>query len=103
MVYNRIITFLTAGDISRKTLRKMMGECISHNERCRSCEYRLVCGAGCRACACGETGTDYLGIDEEVCYFFKSGWYHTALKLVRKYKDSFPDNTFPVADTIINT
>jgi len=68
-----------------------MGECIRRNERCLSCEYRLVCGAGCRACACGETGTDYLGIDEEACHFFKNGWYHKALDLVGKYKDSFPD------------
>ncbi|MBE5999419.1 MAG: SPASM domain-containing protein [Sarcina sp.] len=70
-----------------------MEECISHNEKCSDCTYRSVCGAGCRACACGETGTDYLGIDEEACYFFKSGWYERAQELVRKYENSFPDYT----------
>ena len=64
-----------------------MGACIQHNEKCRECEYRLACGAGCRACACGETSTDYRGIDEEVCYFFKSGWYTKAREAVRKYQD----------------
>ena len=67
-----------------------MGDCIAHNEACRDCQYRLACGAGCRACACGETGTDYFGIDEDACHFFKSGWYERAQALVERYKDSFP-------------
>lgn len=66
-----------------------MGECIEHNEKCRDCQYRLVCGAGCRAAACGETGLDYMGIDEEVCHFFKNGWYEKAKEYVEKYKGSF--------------
>ena len=66
-----------------------MGDCISHNKKCRECRYRLACGAGCRACACGETGTDYLGIDEDTCRFFKGGWYEKALALIERYKDSF--------------
>lgn len=72
-----------------------MGDCIDHNEKCRDCEYRLPCGAGCRACACGETGTDYLGIDEDACRFFKGGWYERAQALIERYKDSFP----PAPDT----
>lgn len=67
-----------------------MGDCIDHNEKCRECEYRLACGAGCRAGACGETGTDYLGVDEDACRFFKGGWYEKAQALVRRYKDCFP-------------
>ena len=67
-----------------------MGACIEHNEECRDCRYRLACGAGCRACACGEEGTDYLGIDREVCHFFRSGWYEKAKALVERYRDSFP-------------
>ena len=74
----------------RDTCLIKMGECIEHNERCRDCEYRLACGAGCRACACGETSTDYQGIDEEVCHFFKNGWYEKAREMVERYKDSFP-------------
>lgn len=74
----------------RDTCLIKMGECIEHNERCRDCKYRLACGAGCRACACGETSTDYQGIDEEVCHFFKNGWYEKAREMVERYKDSFP-------------
>lgn len=70
-----------------------MGACIDHNEKCRDCQYRLTCGAGCRACACGETGTDYLGADEDVCRFFKGGWYEKAQEAVEKYKDVFSENT----------
>lgn len=67
-----------------------MRSCIEHNQRCRDCQWRLYCGAGCRACACGEESTDYLGIDEEVCYFFESGWFQKACELRERYKDSFP-------------
>lgn len=67
-----------------------MGECIDRNEACRACPYRLACGAGCRACACGETSTDYFGIDEDACRFFKGGWYERAQAQIERYKDSFP-------------
>lgn len=67
-----------------------MRECIEHNEKCRDCKYRLMCGAGCRACACGETETDYVGIDEETCEFFMNGWYEKAQAVIERYKDSFP-------------
>ena len=67
-----------------------MGDCVAHNEKCRDCRYRLACGAGCRACACGETSTDYFGIDEDACRFFKGGWYERAQALVERYRDSFP-------------
>ena len=78
-----------------------MGDCIGHNEKCRDCSYRLVCGAGCRACACGETGTDYYGIDETACHFFRSGWYEKAKALTEQYRDSFPPakSTDPEKDT----
>ncbi len=68
-----------------------MGECIEHNEKCRDCSYKLMCGAGCRARACGETSTEYNGIDEDACHFFKSGWYEKAQELIDTYKDSFPE------------
>ena len=67
-----------------------MRSCIEHNEKCHDCKYRLVCGAGCRAAACGETSTDYLGIDQECCDFFLDGWYDKALELIEQYKDQFP-------------
>ena len=68
-----------------------MEECIEHNQKCRGCEYKLACSAGCRACACGETGMDYLAIDEAPCHFFKNGWYEKTMEVVEKYKDSFPE------------
>ena len=67
-----------------------MGDCVKHNKKCMDCEYRLLCGAGCRACACKETGTDYLGIAEDSCHFFKNGWYERAMAVAEKYKGSFP-------------
>ena len=48
-----------------------------------------ACGAGCRACACGETKTDYLGIDEEASDFFLHGWYEKAQEVIEQYGDRF--------------
>ena len=62
-----------------------MGECIEHNEKCRQCAYRLSCGAGCRACALGETGTDYRAIDDSACRFFRDGWYDKANAMADYY------------------
>ena len=64
-----------------------MGVCVEHNEKCRDCAYRYDCGAGCRANACGETGTDYLAADEEPCHFFRNGWYEKALEMIETYKE----------------
>ncbi len=67
-----------------------MGDCIRYNEKCHDCKYRLKCGAGCRACGCGETGTDYMAIDEECCSFYLNGWYEKALEMIGKYQDRLP-------------
>ena len=74
----------------RDVCRMKMGEVLDHNDRCRDCEYRLACGAGCRACGCGENSTNYHAIDEETCHFFKAGWYEKARAAIEQYKDSFP-------------
>jgi len=47
---------------------------LAHNEKCQNCEFKNRCGAGCRGVAIGETGSDYLMPDEEVCFFFHSGY-----------------------------
>ncbi len=77
----------------RDTCLMKMGACIDHNERCRKCAYRLVCGAGCRACACGDSSTDYQGIDEDTCAFFLHHWYEKAIETIRKYENCLPTAT----------
>lgn len=66
------------------------GECIMHNETCRECEYKWMCRAGCRAAACDNNKTDYYGIDENSCLFFKGGYYDRTTKILdemeKKYK-----------------
>ena len=89
-VLEKPLSGILSDSFYRDACFRTMGECIAHNERCRDCEYRLFCGAGCRATACGETGTDYLAVDEEACYLFKSGWYEKAKALREQYRDSFP-------------
>lgn len=50
------------------------------------------------ASACGEIGTDYLGIDEEACSFFEHGWFEKAQEIWEKYKDCFPPAEAEAAD-----
>lgn len=55
---------------------------LESNAVCGACEFRLVCGGGCRARAVAETG-DYLGIDADACRFFKGG-YEDKIKAVAR-------------------
>ena len=64
-----------------------MRDSIEHNEKCRTCKYRLMCGAGCRAAGCGETSTDYYGIDEDCCSFFLNGWHEKAQEMIDQYSE----------------
>ena len=73
-----------------------MNDCITRNEKCRDCKYRLACGAGCRAQGIGETGLDYYAVDEDVCTFFQHGWFEKANALIEQYKDRFPNQNPPL-------
>ena len=44
-----------------------------HNPKCRTCQYADRCTGGCRNAVLIQKD-DYLGIDENVCYFFENGW-----------------------------
>ena len=88
-ILEKDLSDILTGSYYRDVCRVRMGECIAHNEKCRGCKYALACGAGCRACACGETKTDYLGIDEEACDFFLHGWYEKAQEVIEQYGDRF--------------
>lgn len=90
-VLDRDLSEILKNSHYRSICNVKMGDCINHNEKCRDCRYRLKCGAGCRACGCGETGTDYLAIDEECCDFFLNGWYDKALELVERYRGRLPE------------
>jgi len=58
------------------------------NSGCGSCEYRLRCGGGCRACAMVDTG-DMYGCDPGQCFFWKNGYVDrirkTAEDAIRKF------------------
>lgn len=75
----------------QKSCKVKVGTCIEHNEKCRKCEHRFVCGGGCRALACAAHG-DFLGIDEETCYVFKSGYFDRCAKMVREMNPEKPKN-----------
>ena len=89
-VLEKPLSEILSNSFYRNTCLTKMGDCIGHNEKCRGCEYRLVCGAGCRYSACGELGTDYLAPDEETCCLFRNGWYEKAKELRSRYRKSFP-------------
>lgn len=63
----------------------LVGDFISHNKECQTCEYAVKCRGGCRAVAIGATGIDYLAIDEETCLFFKNGWYEKYRNIVKEF------------------
>lgn len=58
-----------------------MSDYLERNPDCLKCEYKNLCGAGCRGFAIGNGSTDYLAVDEDTCYFFTEG-YHNKVKAV---------------------
>ena len=86
-ILDQDLSEILSGSHYRDICKVKMGACIQHNEKCRDCSWRLKCGAGCRACGCGEDGTDYMAVDEEVCSFFLNGWYEKAAEMIDRCKD----------------
>lgn len=56
-------------------------EIIQANECCQNCDYRFVCGGGCRAMAVCKN-EDFYGYDVSNCVFFKKGYYEKMKKLL---------------------
>lgn len=56
---------------------------ISHNAECQACEYKYICGAGCRASSM-EYGDDIMGPDRAVCKILKEGYVQKVKEAVQK-------------------
>ena len=56
---------------------------LKENARCRACDYKYVCGGGCRAGALLSSG-NYLGCDESICKIFTGGYYDRISKFKHK-------------------
>lgn len=56
-----------------KTVALTLGELLTVNDECNRCEYKLVCGGGCRASALMDTG-NYSGKDPASCLFFHGNY-----------------------------
>ena len=68
------------------------GQCVEHNDRCADCLYKWACTTGCRACACDNGKTDYYGIDEGACTFFKGGYFEKVADIIEaKKRELFSD------------
>ena len=53
--------------------RATVGDVRRANEKCRGCDHFERCGGGCREAALVADGA-YLGIDPNLCSYFKGGW-----------------------------
>jgi len=69
---------------TRASLTKV-SDVVDANEECRDCIFKYECGAGCRGCAVGETGTDFFAINKETCHLFKAGWVEKLKELNNKF------------------
>lgn len=50
-----------------------LSDYLAHNKNCSKCEYKYICGGGCRASALAGSG-EYLGPDPATCEIFKGGY-----------------------------
>lgn len=59
---------------------------INSNKDCLLCEYKYLCGGGCRATALSVSGNFY-GSDDANCIFFKNGYYDRFEKIISEVKN----------------
>ena len=55
------------------TINTKVETVLGNNPECTSCEHRLRCGGGCRACAMA-IGDGFFSVDPYSCFFFKNGY-----------------------------
>ena len=72
-----------------KVIDVRLQDYFDHNLECGKCEYRLLCGGGCRGLAVAKTAADYFSKDLDACFFFKNGYHQKAKDVaelaIRKY------------------
>lgn len=56
---------------------------IKQNKECLKCEYRFLCGSGCRAIALCNSN-NYFGSDDASCIFFRYGYHDKIKKIIEK-------------------
>lgn len=56
---------------------------LEHNDECKNCKYKYICGGGCRNEALSETG-DFYGKAPKLCKVFKDGYYEKLEKAILK-------------------
>lgn len=88
-VYDKPLKDIINNSYYTKFSNATCGECIMHNDRCKECEYKWMCRAGCRAQACEKNKTDYYGIDENNCLFFKGGYYDKTIKVLDQIEKKY--------------
>ena len=59
------------------------------NEKCAACEYKYLCGGGCRASAAMSCG-DVMGSDPDQCLFFRGGYPARIRETAEKAMKDFP-------------
>ena len=74
-----------------KVVDARLGDYFENNSECAKCEYKLICGGGCRGLAAANGQADYFSKDLVACFFFKNR-YHEKVKSVAEsaIKEFFP-------------
>lgn len=68
----RLAEILTGSEYS-KLIESQLKDLLAQNPKCAACEWKYVCGGGCRAGAL-LSNQGYMGCDETICYFFKENY-----------------------------
>ena len=80
-VYETPLTQLFSDSPFTRQLLVTRAQVREHNPQCMACDYKAVCGCGCRAVALAATD-DLLAADPTTCAFFKKGYYDTYRSLL---------------------
>ena len=64
---------ILSGSKYAELIESQLKDLLDQNPKCAVCEWKYVCGGGCRAGAL-LTNSSYMGCDETICYFFKNNY-----------------------------
>lgn len=66
-----------------------IGDFLEINKECGSCEYKLICGGGCRASGLSWGETDIMAPDRACCMLFKGGYADKITKIATESVEKF--------------
>jgi len=65
-----------------------MCDLFAKHPECAACAYKAECGGGCRSRAVGGGSMDFLKPEQDLCTFYKNGWYSKFSEAIDRFNEA---------------